>query len=147
MIRASLIDHAIDPAAVLREVAAAGAGATCLFLGSVRDMNAGRAVEDIEYQAYAPMAERELRDIAETAARRYGVAGLVVEHRVGTLGIGDLSVAIAAAHAHRAEAFDAARLVIEEIKRRVPVWKRERYADGTRAWTDPAHERATTEVP
>jgi molybdopterin synthase catalytic subunit len=138
MIRASIVDHPIDPAALLREVASRGAGATCLFTGSVRDMNAGRAVEDIEYQAYGEMAERELRDIVDTTARRFALAGLVVEHRVGTLTIGDLSVAIAASHAHRAEAFDAARLVIEEIKRRVPVWKRERYADGTRSWTDPA---------
>jgi molybdopterin synthase catalytic subunit len=147
MIRAAMVDRPIDPAALLRAVAARDAGATCLFVGSVREMNAGRAVEDVEYQAYGVMAERELHDIVDATAERYGVTGLVVEHRVGTLAIGEISVAIAAAHAHRAEAFDAARRVIEEIKRRLPVWKRERYADGTRAWTEAAHAAAATEVP
>ena len=71
------------------------------------------------------------------ATAKFGTEHVVCEHRVGTLALGEASVAIAAAHAHRAPAFEACRFVIEELKRRVPIWKREHYADGTREWVDP----------
>jgi molybdopterin synthase catalytic subunit len=137
MIRTAVVERAIDSGALLAEVADAGTGATLLFVGTVRDVNDGRAVTGIEYRAYAAMAERELREVAEEAARRFGIARLVVEHRVGTLGLGEASVAIALSSPHRAAAYDASRFVIEELKRRVPIWKREEYADGTREWVDP----------
>ena len=89
------------------------------------------------------MAVRELKALAIEVATRHDVGALVVEHRIGKLDLGDVSVAIAAAHAHRAPAFAAARDVIEEIKKRVPIWKREHYTDGTREWVDPARARAT----
>ncbi len=138
MIRAALVERPIDIAMILREVADRGCGATSLFVGTVRDMNDGRAVDGIDYEAYRPMAIRELTAIAETAAGHFGVAHLVVEHRIGSMAVGDVSVAIAASHAHRATALDATRHVIEEIKRRAPIWKREQYVDGTREWIDPA---------
>ena len=101
-------------------------------------MNDERAVTGIEYAAYRVMAEAELRRIAREAATRFGTDALVVEHRIGVLELGDVSVAIAVSHAHRANALDATRFVIEEIKKRAPIWKREQYADGTREWVDPA---------
>jgi molybdopterin synthase catalytic subunit len=114
------------------------AGATALFLGTVRNTDAGRAVTGIDYHAYAGMANRYLAAIVAEASQRYGTCAIRAEHRVGYLGLGEISVAIAASHARRAPAFAAARYVIEEVKRRVPIWKREHYADGTREWVDPA---------
>jgi molybdopterin synthase catalytic subunit len=137
MIRAAIVTAAIDPAALLAEVASDSHGATSLFVGTVRDVNDGRAVKGMEYTAYDAMATRELRKIADEAAERFSGVALAVEHRVGKLELGDVSVVIAAAHAHRAHALDATRQVIEQIKKRVPIWKREHYADGSREWVDP----------
>lgn len=137
MTRAAIVTRPIDVPALIGEVASAGSGATSLFLGTVRDVNDGRAVTGMEYTAYDAMAARELAAIAREAAERFGDVALVVEHRIGTLELGDVSVAIAASHAHRRHALDATRFVIEEIKRRVPIWKREHYLDGTREWVDP----------
>lgn len=144
-IRADIVERPIDTSKLLEEVAAPGNGASILFIGTVRDVNDGRQVDGIEYASYASMAERELRAIAAEVAARHDVESLAVEHRIGTLALGDISVAIAAAHAHRAPAFAAARDVIEAIKQRVPIWKREQYVDGTREWIDPT--RARTPVP
>jgi molybdopterin synthase catalytic subunit len=87
------------------------------------------------------MAESELASIIAEAEDRFSVSAIIVEHRVGTLAIGDVSVAIVAAHTHRAPALDCTRYVIEEIKKRVPIWKREHYANGTREWIDPTASR------
>ncbi len=138
MIRVAVVSRPLDPGALLVEVAAPAIGALACFVGTVRDLNEGRAVTGIEYSAYEAMAAREMRAIADEAAERFGVERLVVEHRIGTLGVGDASVVVVAAHPHRAPALDAQRYVIEELKRRVPVWKREHYADGSREWVDPA---------
>lgn len=142
MLRAGLVEHPIDPAALLREVADPSVGAICLFLGTVRDLNDGRSVVGIDYAAYRSMARKELQAIAASAAEQFGTTVLIVEHCVGTLTVSDISVAIVAAHPHRAPAFDAARLVIEEIKRKTPIWKQERYADGSKEWVDPSHTSA-----
>lgn len=136
--RTALVTRRIDVTALLHEVASPAHGATSLFLGTVRDVNDGRGVTGIEYSAYAAMAEAELARIASEAVARFGVDALVVEHRTGELGLGDVSVAIAVAHAHRASALDATRFVIEELKKRVPIWKREHYTDGAREWVDPS---------
>lgn len=135
--RAAIVRDPIDPAAVLGEVASPANGASILFVGTVRETNEGRTVRGIEYAAYESMAIRELEAIVGDAASRFGTDDVVVEHRVGRLALGEASVAIAVAHAHRAQAYDASRFIIEEIKRRVPIWKREEYADGTREWIDP----------
>ncbi|GJG85214.1 hypothetical protein tb265_03950 [Gemmatimonadetes bacterium T265] len=140
-VRSGIVERPLDLAALLAEVADAAHGATALFVGTVREVNDGRPVTGIDYTAYRAMAERELAAIVAEAAGRFGTAEgaprVVVEHRVGTLGIGEASVAVAAAHARRAPAMDAVRYVVEELKRRVPIWKREHYADGTREWLDP----------
>jgi molybdopterin synthase catalytic subunit len=134
MIRAALVSRPIDVSALIAEVAHISTGATSVFVGTVRDMNDDKAVSGIDYSAYTIMAERELRRIAQEAARQFAPLRIVIEHRVGALALSDVSVGIATAHAHRAPAIDGMRFVIEEIKRRVPIWKQERYLDGTREW-------------
>jgi molybdopterin synthase catalytic subunit len=136
-VRSAVVDRPIDCAALLAEVADPSTGATALFVGTVRETNLGRPVTGIEYAAYTAMAERELAAIARDTAEQYAPLRLVVEHRTGTLGLGEISIAIAAAHAHRGPAMDAMRDIIEAVKVRVPIWKREHYADGTREWVDP----------
>jgi molybdopterin synthase catalytic subunit len=137
MRRASIVVSAIDPASLIEEVSSPRYGAISLFVGTVREVNEGRSVSAIEYSAYKSMASAELERILDEAVERFGISALVVEHRIGLLGLGEVSVAIAAAHPHRAPALDSTRYVIEEIKKRVPIWKKEHYADGTREWVDP----------
>ena len=141
MRRVAIVSREITPAALIAEVQSAEFGAISLFVGTVRDTNDGRSVAAIDYSAYTEMAESELEKIIAEAEDRFGVAALVVEHRVGALALGDVSVAIAAAHAHRGPALDATRFVIEEIKTRVPIWKLEHYTDGGREWVDPSQGR------
>lgn len=133
-VRVALVDQAIDVAALIAEVSDDSCGAASVFLGSVRNVNDGRPVIGIEYSAYGSMATREMAAIAREADEQFGVSRLVIEHRLGTLGLGDVSIAIVAAHAHRAPSLDAMRFVIEQVKQRVPIWKREHYVDGTREW-------------
>jgi molybdopterin synthase catalytic subunit len=133
-VRTAIVRHPIDSDVLVQEVAAHRHGATVLFLGTVRDMNEGDAVRSLDYTAYGAMAERELECIVAETTARWPEANVVVEHRIGTLELGDVSVAIAAAHPHRGEAFDAARYVIEELKKRLPIWKREHYVDGRAEW-------------
>lgn len=137
----AIIEFPIDVAKLLERVSSNANGATVLFLGTVRDVNDGRDVTGIEYSAYRSMAERELASIVEEAAARAQTADIAVEHRLGELSVGECSVAVAAAHPHRELAFDAARYVIEELKRRVPIWKREHYVDGTREWVSATTRR------
>jgi molybdopterin synthase catalytic subunit len=140
--RAAIVLTPLDPAALLAEVADVANGASIIFVGTVRDVNDGRAVSGIDYTTYESMAVRELEAIVAEAASRFGTTEVVVEHRVGRLALGEASVVIAVAHPHRAEAYDASRFIIEELKRRVPIWKREEYVDGTREWVDPTAIRA-----
>jgi len=127
----------IDVAGVLALVSDPSVGAVSLFLGTVRELNDGRPVTGIDYEAYQPMAELELRAIAQEVCDATPGLRIAIEHRVGPLLVGDISVAIAAAHAHRAPALDAARTVIDTLKKRVPIWKQEHYVDGAREWVDP----------
>ncbi len=140
--RTAIVTRVIDPSALLTEVASDAHGATSLFIGTVREVNDGRAVTGMEYTTYESMAAAELERIASEAHVQFMTSALVVEHRIGILGLGDVSVAIAVAHAHRAPALDATRYVIEQLKKRVPIWKREHYSDGTREWVDPTAAKA-----
>ena len=101
-------------------------------------------VSGIDYDAYVSMADEELARIVAEACERFGTSHVVAEHRIGSLTLGDVSVAIAAGHPHRGAAFDATRYVIEEIKLRLPVWKQELFTDGTRGWVD---ARVTAHAP
>jgi len=135
-VRTALHTRPLDPTSLLAEVSHAANGAAILFVGTVRETNDGRAVTGIEYAAYESMASRELDRIVSEAAERFASPHIVVEHRLGSLDVGEASVVIAVAHPRRSQAYDASRYIIEELKRRVPVWKREHYADGTREWVD-----------
>ncbi|NUO64459.1 MAG: molybdenum cofactor biosynthesis protein MoaE [Gemmatimonadaceae bacterium] len=134
--RSAIVHGPIDVHALLAEVAASSNGATVLFTGTVRELSEGRSVEGIDYDAYEEMAREELARIVREASERFGTGHVVAEHRVGSLALGEASVAIAVGHPRRAGAFDAARYVIEEIKLRLPVWKQELFTDGTREWVD-----------
>jgi molybdopterin synthase catalytic subunit len=135
---ASLVRSTIDPLALVRAVSSPRNGAVVLFLGAVRQVNEGRDVTGIDYAAYEAMALRELQAIVDESAARFDTTDVVVEHRLGELQVEEISVGIAVGHAHRDAAYRASRWVIEELKRRVPIWKREHYTDGTREWVDPS---------
>jgi molybdopterin synthase catalytic subunit len=135
---ARLTRDVIDPSALLRLVSRPAHGAVLLFLGVVREVNDGRDVTGIEYSAYESMAARELAAIVDEATSRFDAVDIAVEHRLGEVALEEASVGIAVAHAHRGVAYDASRWIIEELKRRVPIWKREHYTDGTREWVHPA---------
>ncbi len=143
--RTAIVDRPINGNALIGEVASNRNGATILFVGTVREVNDGSAVSGLDYSAYKGMAESELATIVLEAAERWGTSDIAVEHRVGSLDLGDASVAIAVAHPHRGEAYEASRYIIEELKKRLPVWKREHYTDGRSDWvsnaTVPQHDR------
>lgn len=122
---------------LLAEVAAPHCGGTCLFLGTVRDAPADGGVTGIEYSAYEAMAVAEFDRILTEVRRRWPDARLAVRHRLGLVPTEEASIAIAAAAPHRAEAFEACRYVIEQVKKRLPIWKKELRADGTTLWVDP----------
>lgn len=145
MSRAAVVTETIDVAAIVDEVGGATQGAIATFIGTVRNRSGARTVTGLEYSAYPEMANREMNDILHEALALATGAEIVALHRVGNLNVGEVCVMIAASHAHRAAAFDACRYTIEEIKKRVPIWKRERYADGSTEWVnaciDTAHKR------
>src|SRR5688572_14195251 len=118
------------------------AGACVTFEGWVRDHNDGRAVRALDYEAFAPLAEREGGRILDEARARFEILGLTCVHRVGALQIGDLAVWVGVAAAHRGAAFDACRYVIDEAKARLPIWKKEHYADGSSEWVNCATRSA-----
>ena len=133
MIECRVIDVAVDACALIARASDVGSGATSVFIGTVRSSSGERAdspVTRLEYEAYAPMAERELVTIAGEAVEKYGALHVLVHHRVGVLSLGETAVAVVVATAHRAAAFDACRYVIEELKKRVPIWKKEVFLDG-----------------
>ena len=133
---AHLTSTPIDLAALYDGVQSPDRGGTAGFVGTVRNHHSGRPVERLEYSAYEPMAETECARIVAEAEEKWS-ARVALAHRVGKLTLGEIAVAITAAAAHRDEAFAACRYVIEEVKRRVPIWKKEFYADGAVGWVDP----------
>lgn len=133
-----LIREPITVDALLAEVSSAERGGTCLFLGTVRNGPEEHGVTAIEYSAYEQMVEAEFGRLLADATARWPEARIAVRHRLGTIPVGAASIAIAAAAPHRAQAFEACRFVIEEVKRRIPVWKKELRVDGTEVWVDPS---------
>ena len=118
---------------VLRAVADPAAGGTAVFVGSVRGEDGGRAVTDLGYSAH-PSALDELRAVAGEVAAAHDVVAVAAVHRVGDLAVGDLAVVVAVSCAHRGEAFTACRMLIDELKSRVPIWKHQVFADGDEEW-------------
>ena len=127
----------IDIAGLRRELEAMGVGALVCFEGRVRDHNDGRAVDGLSYQAYVELAEAEGRRIVDEARDKFAVEHIVCVHRIGDLALGDIAVWAGVSAAHRAAAFDACRYVIDQVKARVPIWKREHYVQGASAWLHP----------
>jgi molybdopterin synthase catalytic subunit len=125
-----VLETPLDATQAIAAVSAPDAGGIDLFLGVVRDHNDGRAVTRLEYHAYVSMAEKEMQRIADEIAAEIPGVRLSALHRIGSLSVGDLAVVCAASAPHRAEAFAACRALIDRIKHRVPVWKREHGPDG-----------------
>lgn len=121
----------IDPAALVREVSGPASGAITLFLGTVRDHSPGKeGITHLEYEAYEQHVVAKIEAVVEEAAARWTIDRLAVEHRVGRVELAEASVAVAVACAHRAEAFAAARYLIDELKLRAPIWKKECWPGG-----------------
>jgi molybdopterin synthase catalytic subunit len=137
VLHTAIVQAPIEVGSLIARAQAAGVGALSVFLGTVRDLNDGRGVTGMDYEAYEPMAASELRAVAQEVCAVTPGLRVAIEHRIGTLGLGEVSVAIVAAHAHRGPACDGARAIIEALKQRVPIWKREHYVDGERSWVDP----------
>lgn len=132
-----LSDTPIDAVALARSLESERAGACVTFDGRVRNHNDGKPVVELAYQAYAPLARAEGERIVAEALARYAVEHVACVHRTGLLAIGDVAVWVGVSAAHRDAAFAACRYVIDEIKRRVPIWKNEHYADGASGWLHP----------
>jgi len=132
---ARLQSEPIETSALTENVRGAADGAVTVFLGPVRDHNAGRRVLRLEYHAYAEMADSEMTRIEREAESRFGVSRVAIVHRTGPLEVGDVAVAVAVASPHRAEAFEACRFVIDTLKRTVPIWKKE-FFEGGEIWIE-----------
>ncbi len=126
----------IDVAALLSSVRP-GDGGVCVFLGVVRNENAGRETVRIDYQAYGEMAEKEIDRILRIVLAEWPEARVAVRHRVGLLEVGEASVAVVASAPHRSDAFAACRAAIDRVKASVPIWKKEFHPDGSSDWVDP----------
>jgi molybdopterin synthase catalytic subunit len=126
-------DEPLSVDEVLAAVSDPGAGGTCVFVGTVRDVDGGRGVHELDYTAH-PSVDEVLRDVADDVAGTFPVRALAAVHRVGDLAVGDIAVVVAASAPHRGEAFDACRRMIDELKRRVPIWKHQLFDDGTEEW-------------
>ncbi len=127
--------HPISVASLLAEVQGPERGGTCIFMGTVRTDD---DVTAIEYSAYDEMAIAEIERMLAEAHERWPEGRVMLQHRLGLIPVGEASIAIVAAAAHRDAAFAACRYVIEEVKKRLPIWKKEMHADGTATWVDPS---------
>lgn len=135
-----LSEAPLDVPALRAPLLDARAGAHASFEGWVRDHHAGRAVDGLDYEAYAALAEREGERVMAEARARFDLLAACCVHRVGTLAVGDLAVWVGVSAAHRGAAFDACRYIIDEVKQRVPIWKREHYREGGADWLHPVQD-------
>jgi molybdopterin synthase catalytic subunit len=133
-----LTRNSIDFEAVTESVRSPHCGAVALFLGTVRDLTGDEVTEFLDYEAYPPMAERMMTEIEAEIRRRWTVGDVALVHRLGRLGVGEISVAVAVSAPHRAEAFEACRFAIDTLKRVVPIWKK----DGE--WQHPSNAECGT---
>ncbi len=134
----------LDPFKLSQNFTAPGAGAFNCFEGRVRDHNDGRSVVAMDYEAYEPLCRAEMEKIFAETRSRFQVIDIKAAHRTGKLKVGELAVWVGVLTAHREEAFAACRHIVDELKKRLPVWKKEYYADGGSRWTycaEHSHER------
>jgi len=130
----SIIDQPIDYTAITERVRSNECGAVVLFMGTVREMTAGRQTVALDYEAYPEMAHQTLQQLITEARTQWPVHAVAIEHRVGHLALGEISVAIAVSSPHRKQAFEAGRFLIDRLKEIVPIWKKENWSDGTSEW-------------
>lgn len=124
-------ESAIDPSALVAAVTRPDTGAVVVFLGTVRDHSEGRTgVTSLEYEAYREVVEAKIAEIVEEARDRWALGKVAAVHRIGTLGVGEASVGVAVSSEHRPEAFAAAGYLIDELKKRAPIWKKEHWSGG-----------------
>ncbi len=135
-----LTNDPIDYTALTERVRSPAAGAVVLFLGTVREMTAGRQTVALDYEAYPEMAQAKMAELEQTARQRWPVVEVEIIHRLGHLELGDVSVAIAVSCPHRQQAFEAGKFLIDEFKQIVPIWKKENWIDGSTEWV---HQSAT----
>jgi molybdopterin synthase catalytic subunit len=132
-----ITDAPIDHAALTERVRSHQAGAVCTFLGTVREMTGDRQTLSLAYEAYPEMAGKKMAELEDRARSRWPVIELALVHRVGQLDLGEISVVVAVSCPHRDQAFEACRWLIDTLKEVVPIWKQERWADGTDEWVHP----------
>jgi molybdopterin synthase catalytic subunit len=132
-----LVDHAIDTAALLERVNSPAAGAVVLFLGTVREMTGGRRTVALDYECYREMARKKLAELEAEARRRWPIVECAIIHRLGRLELAEASVAVAVSTPHRDDAFEAAKWLIDALKKEVPIWKKENWDDGSTEWVHP----------
>ena len=137
MKRFAISPEPFDIAPLREQLLTNSAGAYASFEGWVRDHNEGQAVQGLFYESYRALAEAEGERILEEAMQRFDITAAACVHRIGELALGDLAVWVGASAAHRGPAFDACRWIIDEVKSRVPIWKRERYTEGEQTWLHP----------
>jgi len=133
----ALTHEPLDPTGLLAQVSSPAAGAVVLFLGTTRELTAGRRTASLDYECYPQMAEKKLAELEAEARRRWPIVECAIVHRLGHLELGEASIAIAVSSPHRADAFAAGQWLIDTIKEVVPIWKRENWADGTHEWVHP----------
>jgi molybdopterin synthase catalytic subunit len=136
MNRFRLLDSPIEPQRLRLALQQGAFGGYVAFEGWVRDHNEGRAVQRLEYEAFAALAQREGERIIDEAGIRFALGRALCAHRVGALAIGELAVWVGVSSAHRDAAFQACRYIIDEIKHRLPIWKKEHYVDGDSGWVN-----------
>lgn len=132
----SVSDISIDVAAARQAVADNHCGAFVSFEGWIRDHNEGQQVERLEYEVYRPLAEKEGAKIIAEALQRYAISHALCIHREGLLELGEIAVIVCVSAAHRGAAFDACRYIIDEVKTRLPIWKKEHYVSGVSEWVN-----------
>lgn len=132
-----IVDGPIDQGSLVEMVGHPDAGAHSWFVGVTRRTTGDRVTSHLSYEAHVPMAERELQQLAVSAVDRFGLLSLVIVHRLGEVPIGEASIVVGCSSGHRKETFAALRWVMDTLKEQIPIWKRERYSDGTTEWVHP----------
>ena len=138
----AVLDHSLDAAGIRAALIDPRAGSVVVFEGCARNHHEDRAVETLAYEAYPAMAEKELGRLREEAMARFDLLGCVIHHRIGTVPLAEAAVVVGCASAHRQASFSALGWLMDEIKKSVPIWKRERYQEGTEAWVEGTHRKA-----
>ena len=140
-----IVNHAIDEAAILASVKSDNAGACILFSGTTRRLTGDKVTDTLSYQAYEAMAEKELSKLRDCAMQRWSLVACAIVHRIGEVPVGQTSVVVAVSSPHRVGAFESAAWIMDTLKKDVPIWKKEVYADGRQEWVHPENQIESAE--